>query len=32
MHSSRLSAVQLAILIFKRLETWSVTWSDAVNV
>ena len=26
------SAVQLAIHISKRLETWSVTWSDAVNV
>ena len=32
MHSSRLSAVQLAIYISKRLETWSVTWLDAVNV
>ena len=31
MHSSRLSAVQLVIHIFKRLETWSVIWSDAVN-
>ena len=32
MHSSRLSALQLAIHIFKRLENWSVIWSAAVNV
>ena len=32
MHSSRLSAVQLAIHIFKKLETWSDIWSYAVNV
>ena len=31
MHSSRLSAVQLAIHISKRLETRSVTWLYAVN-
>ena len=28
----KLSAVQHAIHIFKRLETWSVIWSDEVNV
>ena len=28
---SRLSAVKLAIHISKRLETWSVTWSNAMN-
>ena len=30
-HSSRLSAVQIAVHILKSLETWSVTWLDAVN-
>ena len=31
LHSSRLSAVQLAMHFSKRLETWTVTWSDPVN-
>ena len=31
MHSPRFSAVKLAIHISRRLETWSVTWSDAGN-
>ena len=31
MHSSRLSAVQLATHIFKKLQTWSDIWSHAVK-